>query len=90
MNVYLMVTDYLEDSPGKKIADKSFMVSTTDVDAVVQLIKEEKVYGVLTGFIEFMLPYYQKVCEKAGIKCYATKEQIEITTNKSKFKQLCR
>jgi len=87
---YVMVTDYLEDSPGKKIADKSFMVSTTDVDAVVELIRNEKVDGVLTGFIDSILPYYQQICEKAGLHCYATKEQIEIATNKSKFKQLCR
>lgn len=89
MGAYILVTDYLEASPGKKMADKSFMISTTDVDAVVNLIKEEKVDGVLTGFIDSILPHYQQICEKAGLPCYATKEQIEITTNKIKFKQLC-
>jgi biotin carboxylase len=90
LDVYVIVTDYLENSPAKIIADKSFMVSTTDIDAVVNLIKEEKIDGVLTGFIELLLPYYQQICEKAGVPCYATKEQIEIATNKTKFKQLCR
>lgn len=88
--VYVLVTDYLEDSPGKKIADKSFMVSTTDVEGVVKLIKEEKIDGMLTGFIDSMLPYYQKICEKAGLPCYITKEQADITTNKKRFKELCR
>jgi formate-dependent phosphoribosylglycinamide formyltransferase (GAR transformylase) len=37
LGVHVMVTDYLEDSPAKKIADESFMVSTTDIDAVVKL-----------------------------------------------------
>ena len=86
---YTIVTDYLEDSPGKKIADKSFMVSTTDIDGVVNLIKEEKVNGILTGFIDSMLPYYQEICEKIDLPCYATQEQIEIATNKLKFKKLC-
>ncbi|KZL93690.1 ATP-grasp domain-containing protein [Clostridium magnum] len=86
---YIIVTDYLEDSPGKKIADKSFMVSTTDVDGVVNLIKKEKINGILTGFIDSMLPYYQEICEKTDLPCYATKAQIEITTNKVKFKKLC-
>jgi len=88
--VFVLVTDYLIDSPGKKIADKSFMVSTTDVDAVVDLIKKENIDGVLTGFIDSMLPYYQAICEKANIPCYLTREQVEIVTNKKKFKELCR
>lgn len=90
LGVYVIVTDYLEDSPGKKIADKSFMISTTDVESIVNLIKKEKIDGVLTGFIDSMLPYYQEICEKAGLPCYVTKEQIEIVINKNKFKELCR
>jgi biotin carboxylase len=87
--VYVIATDYLEKYPGKKIADKSFMVSTMDTDAIVNLIKEEEVNGILTGFIDSMLPYYQEICKKAGLPCYASEEQIEITTNKQKFKKLC-
>lgn len=89
MGVYVIVTDYFENSPGKKIADKSFMVSTTDVDAVVELIRNERVDGIITGFVDSILPYYQQICEKAELYCYATKEQIKITINKFKFKQLC-
>ena len=88
--ITVYVTDYLEDSPGKKIADKSFMVSTTDVEAVLELIKEEKIDGVLTGFVDSLLPYYTEICNKACIHCYATKEQINVTTNKLNFKDLCR
>ncbi len=87
--VCVLVTDYLEDSPGKKIADKSFMVSTTDVGAVVKLLKEEQIDGMITGFIDSMLPYYQEICEKAGIPCYGTKKQFELATNKIQFKELC-
>ena len=48
MGIEVYVTDYYEDSPAKKIADKSFMVSATDVDAVVDLIKKESIDGVIT------------------------------------------
>ncbi|NLY76518.1 MAG: ATP-grasp domain-containing protein [Tissierellia bacterium] len=89
-SAYVIVTDYLEDSPGKKIADKSFMISTIDVDAVVELIKKENIDGILTGFIDSILPYYQMICERANVPCYATKEQIDIAINKQKFKALCR
>jgi len=88
--VLVYVTDYLENSPAKLIADKSFMVSTTDVDSLVKLVDEEKIDGLLTGFIDSMLPYYQKVCEITGIPCYLTNEHIRITTNKEEFKKLCR
>lgn len=88
--IYTVVTDYLEDSPGKKIADQSFMISTTDVDEVVELIKREHIDGILTGFVDMLLPSYQEICEKSGLHCYATKEQIKITTDKFKFKSLCK
>ena len=89
LGAIVYVTDYLEDSPGKKIADKSFMVSTTDIDAVVQLIKDENIDGVLTGFIDSLLPYYQKICENSGLPCYASDGQFEMATNKIRFKALC-
>lgn len=85
------VTDYLKNSPGKKIADKSFMVSTIDVAAVVELIEQEKIDGVLTGFIDMLLPHLFDICQKAGIPCYiSSKEQIYATTEKDQFKALCR
>jgi biotin carboxylase len=90
MGIEVYVTDYLPDSPAKKIADKSFMVSATDVDALAALIEKENIDGVITGFVDMLLPYYQQVCELTGKPCYATIEQIEILTNKDKFKQLCR
>lgn len=92
MGLYVMVTDYNrpEKSPAKQIADKSFMVSTIDVDAVVELIKREKVDGVLVGFVDLLLPYYAEICEKAGLPAYGTKEQFELFTNKISYKKLLR
>ena len=90
MGLYVIVTDYYENSPAKRIADESYMVSTTDVEAVVDLCKNKKVDGVITGYIEFMLPYYCEVCRRLALPCYATKEQIMLTNNKRKFKNLCR
>jgi biotin carboxylase len=88
--VYVIVTDYLENSPGKKIADETHMISTTDIQGIVDLIKRRQIDGMLTGFIDSMLPYYSEICKKAGIPCYGTNEQFEITTDKVKFKNECR
>ena len=92
LGVVTVVTDYNEpkNSPGKLISDESYMVSCTDVDAVVQLIKEKNIDGVLVGFNDMLLPYYAEICEKAGLPSYATKEQFETYIDKSSYKALCR
>ena len=84
------VVDYNEDSPAKRIADKSYLVSTTDVDGIVELCKEEGIDGVFTSYIESMLPYCCIICERLKLPFYATLEQIKITSNKKSFKELCR
>lgn len=90
MGVFVGVTDYNppEKSPAKQIADISHMVSTTDVDAIVALIKEEKYDGVFTGFVDILLPFYAEICKKAGLPALATKEQYDIYIDKKKYKKM--
>ena len=92
MGIFVAVADYnnVEDSPGKKIADQSFLVSTIDVDAMVDLICREKFDGIITGFVDMLLPYYAEICERTGLPAYGTKEQFEVYINKAKYKELCR
>ena len=90
LNYDVFVTDYLEDSPCKKIAEKSFMVSCTDVDEVVRLIKNERIDGVIMGYADVLMPSYVQICEKAGLPCYANSHAVEVTTDKADFKRLCR
>lgn len=90
MNMEIYVTDYLKDSPCKKIADKSFMVSCTDVDAVVNLIREEDIDGIIMGYADVLMPYYVRICQKACLPCYANLHAVETTTDKDRFKALCR
>ena len=56
MGVTVYVTDYLANSPAKAIADKSFMVNAMDVDAVVDLCKAEGIDGLITGYVDPLLP----------------------------------
>ena len=88
LDVY--VTDYLENSPCKAIAEKSFMVSCTDVDAVCQLIRDEKIDGVIMGYADVLLASYVEICKKSGLPCYANMHAIEMTADKDNFKNLCR
>ena len=92
MGLTVAVADYfpVEKSPGKQIADEHYEVSTLDVDAVVDLIKNNNIDGVLTGFSDMLLPYYAEICKKAGLPAYGTKEQFETFIDKAKYKALCR
>lgn len=82
-------SDYLVDSPAKKIADKSFMVSCTDVDAVVELCEKEQVDGIFTGYTDSLLPYVEKVCEKYNKPFWGNADNIEMCINKELFKAAC-
>lgn len=92
MGIYTIVTDWypLEKSPAKQIADEYTMTSTADIPAMVSLIKDKKIDGVITGFTDSVLPYYAEMCKEAGLPSYGTKEQFEILTDKNKYKELCR
>ena len=47
LGYYTVLCDYLTDNPGQYVADKFYLVSTTDKDAVLKVAKTEKVDGVL-------------------------------------------
>lgn len=91
LDVYTIVTDYLDlkDSPAKQIADEYWDISITDIDAIVEKCKEEKVDGVLSFCIDPAQVPYQHICEKLKVPCYGTKEQFEIMTDKRLFKDYC-
>ena len=89
MGIYTIVTDYLEGSPAKLIADEAWMLNITDVDAIVEKCKEEHVDGVMNFCIDPAQKPYQQICEKLGFPCIGTKETFEILTDKRKFKDYC-
>ena len=89
MGVYTIVTDYLEKSPAKLIADEAWMLNIMDIDGIVKKCKEVGVDGVLNFCIDpAQWPYFE-ICERLGLPCYATREQLEILTDKVKFKEYC-
>lgn len=91
LGVYTIVTDWnkVDDAPAKQIADEYWMDSLMDYDSLLPKIQSHGVDGILTGFTDSYLLPYQHLCELSGLPCYATKEAIETTTNKAKFKKYC-
>ena len=80
----------IENSPSKQIADETVDINISDIDAMVELIKERGVDGVFVGWTDSHLPFYAQICEKAGLPCCGTVEQFDILSNdKRRFKKTC-
>lgn len=90
--VYTIVTDYLskEKSRAKQIADESWEISTADIDILVQKVNELSIDGIYSGVHEFNLRMAMELCKRTNHPFYATKEQWDISTDKSLFKATCR
>lgn len=89
MGIAVYATDYYTTSPVKEISDKSFMVSTADVDAIAALCRDEKIDGIFSGYTDSVLPYMQQVAEKLSIPFWGTAENIRMSINKELFKSAC-
>ena len=86
LGVYTIVTDYLETSPAKEIADEKWMLNITDVDAIVQKCQQENIDGILNFCIDPAQRPYQEICEKLQLPCYGNAYQFHIMTDKPSFK----
>ncbi|SDI64426.1 Biotin carboxylase [Planococcus glaciei] len=90
MGFYTIVIDKEAGSPAKSYADKSCDISTAEIEEVAELAREERVDGIFTAFEDVNTWNAQALCEKLGLPFYATKEQLEICSNKDQFKEYCR
>ena len=72
--VYTIVTDNVkyDDSPGKKIADEYWDLNIYDVHGIVKKAREQKVDGVISGWLDPCQRPYQEICEQLGVSCYGT------------------
>ncbi len=72
-----------------EIANESYNVNSTDIDAMKKLIKEKKIDGVYMGGSEPVISAASVYVNEMGLPCYCTKQQWEYLQNKSNFKNLC-
>lgn len=80
----------VEDSPSKQVADETVDIDISNIDAMLQLIRERHVDGIFVGWTDSHLPFYAQICERAGLPCCGTVEQFDILSNdKRRFKKEC-
>ena len=67
LGLYTVLCDYLSDNPGQYHADKFYLTSTTDKDAVLEIARRENVDGVLAYASDPAAPTAAYVAEKLGL-----------------------
>lgn len=84
---YTIVCDYLPDNPGRKIADEYHNVSTTDMDAVLNLAKKLEIDLVVAYASDPAAPTAAYVSEKLGLPGNSY-ESVRTLGEKDLFREL--
>ena len=90
LGIIVYVTDYLDNSPAKKLADVALDIDVKDVDSIVNYCKKNNIEGVINTSLDPCQIPYQEICERLNLPCYGTRKQFEILTNKKIFKEYCK
>ena len=86
LGYYTVLCDFLTDNPGQYEADKFYLVSTTDKDAVLEVAQEEKIDGVLAYASDPAAPTAAYISEKLGLQGNPY-QSVEILCNKDRFRK---
>ena len=91
LGVYTLVMGLdLDADEAKALCDKPIFGNARDVDEVVKVCKHESIDGITTGYVDILLQTCHDACERLGLPYYANNELIEVTTNKSLYKEVCK
>lgn len=86
---YTVLCDFLSDNPGQYHADKFYLTSTTDKEAVLKVAKKEKIDGVLAYASDPAAPTAAYVAEQLGLPTNPYKS-VETLCNKDCFREFLR
>lgn len=86
LGYFTVLCDYLPDNPGQHCADKYYLVSTTDKDAILDVTKKEQIDGILAYASDPAAPTAAYVAEKLGLPGNPNKS-VEILCNKDEFRK---
>lgn len=80
-----VLCDFLPDNPGQYHADKFYLVSTTDKEAILKVARGEQIDGILAYASDPAAPTAAYVSEKLGLRSNPY-ESVEILCNKDRFR----
>ena len=67
LGIYVIVADYDPNSPAKQVADEGVLVNAVDVDALEALCKEKHIDGVMSGYLDIMLPVLCELSKRLNL-----------------------
>lgn len=86
LGCYTILCDYLDDNPGQTIADKFYLESTTDKEAILKIAQKENVDGIVAYASDPAAPTAAYVAEKLSIPTNSY-ESVTILSEKHKFRK---
>ena len=86
LGYYTVLCDYLTDNPGRDLADKFYLKSTTDKEAILNIAKKENIDGIVAYASEPAALTAAYVSENLGLPGNPYKS-VEILCNKDKFRE---
>lgn len=89
LGYYTVLCDYLADNPGQYVADKHYNISTTNIEAVYKVAKEELVDGILAYASDPAALPAAIVCERLGLPTNPAKS-VEILGLKHPWREFLR
>jgi biotin carboxylase len=84
-----VLCDYLTDNPGQYQADKFYLISTTDKEAILKVAIQEKIDGILAYASDPAAPTAAYVAEKLGLQT-SPYGSVETLCNKDRFREFLR
>lgn len=84
----VILADYFENPPAKKVADKHYQISTLDEVAVKDVAVKEQVDLITTACTDQALLTVAKVSEELGLPTYISYEKALAVTNKKYMKDI--
>lgn len=85
LGYYTVLCDYLPDNPGQYVADKFYLISTTDKDAVLAVAMQERVDGILAYASDPAAPTAAYVAEKMSLPTNPY-DAVDTLCNKDRFR----
>lgn len=86
LGYYTVLCDFLPDNPGRYVADKFYLVSTTDKNAVLEVAQKEQIDGVLAYASDPAAPTAAYIAENMNLPGNPYRS-VEILCNKDCFRK---
>lgn len=88
--IYTVVCDGYENGPAKQYADKAYNIDVRKVDEIVEVIKKERINGIMGTFSDLLFEQICFIADKAGLKWYVKPEMVPYYREKPVAKALLR